>query len=104
MQQLTIKTRAILYFYRTIIWLNLLASAAIVYWVLPYGIHKALFGWVWIKVPVFGLVFLLKYIFNDEDYYFYYNLRLTKIRLWVYSFCLDTLFYLLIVFLYTSFR
>ncbi len=101
MQQLSVKTKAIFYFYRTVIWLNLAASLAVVRWMLPEGLHNAIIGLVWIKFPVFGLVLLTKHLLYPSDYYFYYNLQLSKPRLWLYSFFMDVLLYLSIVFLYS---
>ena len=68
-------------------------SMVCAYFFFLYGID-AFFPLFWFKIATSALIFFYIKEFKANEFYFYKNLGISKKSLWIFSLCLDFVFYL----------
>ena len=92
--------RLVCTFYRSFFFLSLIinASCIIIFWKYGYSVFVGVF---WLKIATLGLTYYFIDSYKNKEYYYYQNLGISKVLLWVVTFSFDfTLFIFLIMLTY----
>lgn len=92
--------RLIWTFYKSFCFLSLIinASCIIIFWKYGYSVFAGVF---WLKIATLGLTYYFIHSYKNKEYYYYQNLGISKVLLWVVTFSFDfTLFIFLIILTY----
>ena len=93
--------RVLLYqFYRPLFLWNFLLSCAGIAFLFIYGTEFLLVSFSF-KYVGYASAVALQYMFSANEYYYYRNAGYTVRRLYAYTFVVDFVFYLLLVYLFT---
>jgi len=89
--------RLIWTFYRSFIFVSLVITACClsIFWAYGFSAFSGLF---WLKIVSQGLTYYFVNSYKDKEYYYYYNLSISKRMLWVVTLTFDfALFVFLII-------
>ena len=90
--------RLILTFYQSFFFVSTIITMACLYITYIHGL-KALSSLLLLKIMSLGLIFLYLSKYKRRDFFYYQNLGISRLKLWVYSMTLDVLVFILLIIL-----
>jgi hypothetical protein len=71
------------------------------FWLNGMGIFVVIF---WFKIASLGLTYYFLNSYKNKEYYYYYNLGISKLGLWAFTLIFDLVCYLTLIFLTYQFK
>ena len=88
--------RLIITFYKSYALASWIISLSCMSIVLANGL-KTLTALFWFKIITFGVIFYFINIYKQKELYYYTNLGLSKLLLWISSGAIDLMFFVLLI-------
>jgi O-antigen/teichoic acid export membrane protein len=90
-------------FYKSFFISSLLITIICLQLIWKYGIG-VYFGVFWLKVISFVFIFYFINTYKKGEFYYYQNLKISKLSLWAYTLTFDFLLFLFLLFQINNFR
>jgi len=97
------KIRSILSFYLSFAFPCIILTAVCMRFLYMYGITSFAFLF-WFKIATLGVMYYLTNMYKHAEFYYYKNLGITRLTLWISAFGLDMVLFMLAVILILKFR
>lgn len=97
------KLLLLFHFYRNFLLASLLIDLCCIAVVWQYGL-VTFFGLFWLKMASLALIYFFVNSYKSNEFYYYFNLGLTRLSLWVPVILFDLLFFLIVIIKTNSLR
>ncbi|OYZ53262.1 MAG: hypothetical protein B7Y15_00325 [Bacteroidetes bacterium 24-39-8] len=97
------KIRLLATFYKSFLIASLIINLCCIslFWLNGMGIFNVIF---WFKIASLGLTYYFLNSYKNKEYYYYYNLGISKLQLWASTLIFDLVCYLTLIFLTYQFK
>jgi len=89
------KLRLLITFYKSFAYASIAITLTPLYWAYTRG-FVLFMPLLWVKIITSAMIFYLVYSFKKEEFYYYKNLGIAKKYLWIGTFSIDFMIFLIL--------